>query len=183
MKKWMIVTLAAALLLAGCSGGDESESLLYAAPAGSGTGFADPSSATDEAAAHADPDLEAGQDGVIEITEKLFIAQTNDIYLNGGDYIGKTLRYQGIYANTSDWDDSIGEIYHYVIRYGPGCCGYDGEAGFEVRWDGEWPEANDWVEVEGTLCEEAYDSGMKLLYLQLDSITVMEERGAEIVTT
>lgn len=166
MKKLPLIVLAAALLLAGCSGGQESSSLVYAAPAGSGTGFA-----------------ETGDDGVIEIKEKLFIAQTNDIYINGADYLGKTIRYQGLYADTSDWDDAIDEVYHYVIRYGPGCCGYDGEAGFEVRWDGEWPEPNDWVEVEGTLCEEVFDSGMKVLYLNVDSLTVMEERGAEFVTT
>ena len=178
MKRLPRILLAAALLLAGCSGGQESSSLLYAAPAGSGTGFADQSSPT-----HANPDITADSAGVIDIKEKLFIAQTNDIYINGADYLGKTIRYQGIYANSTDWDDQSDTVIHYVIRYGPGCCGYDGEAGFEVRWDGEWPPADSWVEVEGTLCEDVFDSGMKVLYLDLDALTVMEERGEEFVTT
>lgn len=117
---------------------------------------------------------------VIEIKEKLFIAQTNDIYINGKDYLGKTIVYEGIFKTAEDWPN-IGDTTQYVIRYGPGCCGYDGEAGFEVRWDGEWPQEDDWVEVSGVLCEEAYDNGNKILYLQVTALTVKEERGAEYV--
>lgn len=122
----------------------------------------------------------AGAAGVIEIKENLFIAQTNDIYINTEDYLGKTIKYEGIfdfyYGEESD------STYYYVIRYGPGCCGDDGTVGFEVIWDGEYPEQNDWVEAVGVL--ETYDeNGFQYLRLRLTSLTVLDERGAEYVAT
>lgn len=64
---------------------------------------------------------------VIEIKEKLFIAQTNDIYINSKDYLGKTIKYEGL---INIYEDETGRKFYYVIRYAPGCCGYDGSAGF-----------------------------------------------------
>ncbi|MDR1315945.1 MAG: metal ABC transporter permease, partial [Spirochaetales bacterium] len=63
---------------------------------------------------------------VIEIREKMFIAQTNEIYLNAEDYLGKTIRFEGVFRH----EQYEGQPYRYVFRYGPGCCGYDGNAGF-----------------------------------------------------
>ena len=119
-------------------------------------------------------------EGLVEISEKLFIAQTNDVYVNPEEYFDKTIRYEGL-LKSLHWsqDDTT---YHYVIRYGPGCCGYDGEAGFEVAWDGEWPKDNAWCRVTGTLEEYTQDN---ILYLRLvlSSLEELEERGAEFVNT
>lgn len=189
MKKLLVVLLAS-LLLAGCGQKEEEPQLIYAAPpeeapAAESTAPAD--TGADAANPHAGVELPGDDGGVLEIKEKLFIAQTNDIYLNGQDYLGRTIKYEGLYKNSEDWEDAAEEVIHFVIRYGPGCCGYDGEAGFEVRWPGgaeaEWPAPDDWVEVIGTLKEEVYDSGYRLLYVELASLTVKEERGAETVAT
>lgn len=115
---------------------------------------------------------------VIEIREKMFIAQSNDIYLNPEDYLGKTIKYEGLFK--SDYWPEEDKTYYFVVRYGPGCCSYDGEAGFEVDWDGEWPEVDDWCEVVGTL-EEYESDGWHYLRLALTSLTVLEERGEEYV--
>ncbi|MDR1559486.1 MAG: hypothetical protein LBS84_07295, partial [Clostridiales bacterium] len=69
---------------------------------------------------------------VIEIREKMFIAQTNDIYFNAEDYLGKMIKYEGIF--TVYEIPETGVKYCSVIRYGPGCCGVDANAGFEVIW-------------------------------------------------
>ncbi|NLT58889.1 MAG: hypothetical protein GXX99_08015 [Clostridiales bacterium] len=122
-------------------------------------------------------DVEAPAGEVVEIKERLFIAQTNDIYINTADYLGKTIRYEGLFK-TGDWQ---GVPYCYVIRYGPGCCGYDGEAGFEVVWDGAWPQVDDWCEVVGVL-EQYEEDGISYLRLVLSSLTVLDERGAEFVS-
>jgi len=117
---------------------------------------------------------------VVEISEKLFIAQTNDIYINAEDYLGKTIQYEGIFKSYY-WEEAD-TTYYYVIRYGPGCCGYDGEAGFAVAWDGQWPGEDDWCEAVGIL--EAYEeNGLQYLRLSLTSLTVKDERGAEYVST
>jgi hypothetical protein len=72
---------------------------------------------------------------------------------------------------------------YYVFRYGPGCCGYDANAGFEVIWpDGnaEYPGENDWVEATGILESCEYD-GEPYLRLSLTSLVVKAERGLETV--
>jgi uncharacterized membrane protein YcgQ (UPF0703/DUF1980 family) len=115
---------------------------------------------------------------VIEIKEKLFIAQTNDIYLNVDQYLGKTIKYEGIFT-TFTYGDSA---YDYVIRYGPGCCGTDGNAGFEVSWSGNRPAENDWVEAVGILEIYEEEDGSAYLRLNLDSLTVLDKRGAEFVS-
>jgi uncharacterized membrane protein YcgQ (UPF0703/DUF1980 family) len=118
--------------------------------------------------------------GVVEIKEKMFIAQTNDIYINKDDYIGKTIKYEGIF-DTSTWRGN-GKTYRYVIRFGPGCCPGDAAAaGFEVIWDRAYPKKNDWVEAAGVL-EEYDDDGIPSLRLALTSLTVSAKRGKERVT-
>lgn len=116
---------------------------------------------------------------VVEIKEKMFIAQSNDIYLNPQDYLGKTIKYEGIFRPTYWEEDDT--TYNYVIRYGPGCCGADGEAGFEVTWDKEWPKEGAWCEAIGTL--ESYEQdGFTNLRVSLRSLKVLAKRGSEFVT-
>jgi hypothetical protein len=114
----------------------------------------------------------------IEIGEKMFISQTNDIYLNVDDYLGKTVKYEGIFDVYAFPEEDF--EYYSVIRYGPGCCGYDGNAGFEVVWDGDYPKQDDWVEAVGVL--EIYEEeGYEYLRVRLSSLTVLDTRGAEYV--
>jgi uncharacterized membrane protein YcgQ (UPF0703/DUF1980 family) len=120
---------------------------------------------------------------VVEIKEKMFIAQANDVYLNAEDYLGKTIRLEGLFK-TEVYD---GVPRCFVLRYGPGCCGYDGNAGFEVAWDGElssdrpYPLLDDWVKAEGQL-KYYEEDGYPYLYIALSSLDILEERGAEFVT-
>ena len=117
---------------------------------------------------------------VIELSERLFIAQTNDIYLNRADYLGKTIRYEGFF--TSHVDEGSGREYSFVVRNGPGCCGDDGQAGFELLLSDPWPEENDWCIVEGVL-EEYEEDGYGYLRITVSSLTVTDSRGAEFVAT
>jgi len=116
---------------------------------------------------------------VVEITEKMFIAQCNDVYLNPDDYQGKAIRLEGIYSTYMDFES--GNTYHYVMRYGPGCCGNDGSAGFEFLYDGEMPKLNDWIEVVGT-AEKVKENDTEYIVLMASEVTVLEERGAEFVS-
>jgi uncharacterized membrane protein YcgQ (UPF0703/DUF1980 family) len=119
---------------------------------------------------------------IIEIKEKMFIAQTNDIYLNSDDYIGKTIKLEGLFK-IEDFSLQKKPLY-YVLRYGPGCCGYDGSAGFEVIWDDTYdlkpayPKEDDWAEAVGTLKTNEEDGG---LYIALSQLTVSKKRGSEFV--
>jgi uncharacterized membrane protein YcgQ (UPF0703/DUF1980 family) len=117
---------------------------------------------------------------VVEIREKMFIAQTNDIYINKDDYLGRTIKYEGLF-DESVWRGN-GKTYRYVIRFGPGCCPGDAAAaGFEVVWDRGYPKKNDWVEAVGVL-QEYDDDGSPSLRLALTSLSVLAKRGKEKVT-
>lgn len=122
---------------------------------------------------------EAKGPDVLEIKEKMFVTQTNDIYLNPDEYIGRTIRLEGMFGVIDD----VSPPCYYVYRFGPGCCGYDANAGFEVIWEnsGEsYPGDNDWVEATGAL-EQYKLEGESFLRLKLDSLVVKAERGKERV--
>ena len=121
---------------------------------------------------------------LVEIREKMFIAQVNDVYLNPAIYLGKTLRLEGIFKR----DQSIerNTPFYSVIRYGAGgCCGNDGQVGFEVKWPedraGPYPVADSWVEATGVVNVGNEDGNNQYLYLDLSSLTVLNRWGAEYV--
>jgi uncharacterized membrane protein YcgQ (UPF0703/DUF1980 family) len=117
---------------------------------------------------------------VLHIRDKFFIQQCNDIYLNPDEYTGRTVRLEGIYDEYVDEEN--GETTRYVIRYGPGCCGNDGVAGFEFTYDGEQrPKMDDWIEATGTVDIEAYE-GEGYVVLRLSELKIMDKRGMEYVT-
>ena len=115
---------------------------------------------------------------VIEIREKMFIAQTNDIMLNARSYEGKTVKVEGMYFGY--FDPYSEREYHYVQRRSPGCCGNDGLVGFEIIYEGEMPEINDWVEAIGKV-EVVKVGNDDSARLHLSVLTVKNERGAEFV--
>lgn len=121
---------------------------------------------------------------LVEIKEKMFIAQTNDVYLNPEEYLGKTIKLEGLFKSEKYADSDT--AYCFVLRYGPGCCGSDGNVGFEVAWDGQdtdlpYPQDDDWVEAVGVL-KSYEEDGYPYLYLAVSSLDRKERRGSEFVT-
>ena len=176
MKRAIILAVVCVGLLTGCG-----ESAPSSANSSVYTGANDALNADGTAvnANHQESDVPLSSGDVIVIREKMFIAQTNDVYFNTEDYLGKTIQYEGIF-DIYEAPESA-DKYYSVIRYGPGCCGVDANAGFEVKWDGEYPRQDDWVEVTGVL-EEYEEEGYKYLRLALTSLDVLTERGAEYVS-
>jgi uncharacterized membrane protein YcgQ (UPF0703/DUF1980 family) len=119
---------------------------------------------------------------IIEIKEKMFISQVNDVYLNSEDYLEKAIKIEGIFKTQYSYERE--DPYCFVLRYGPGCCGYDGNVGFEIAWDTDhkkpYPDVDSWVEATGVVrfYEEDF---MEYLYLDLSSLTVLDKRGVEFV--
>lgn len=124
-------------------------------------------------------DASSVSDDVIEIKDNFFIAQCNDIYLNADSYEGKKVRYEGIFNKYTNPDNNV--TYYSVIRQGPGCCGNDGVAGFQVQYDGTWPEHEDWVAAEGVVKISERD-GFNTVILYLSSLETKSQRGQEYVT-
>ena len=115
---------------------------------------------------------------IIEIRERMFIGQVNEIYMNADVYIGKTIKLEGVFLREHwEWQD-----YNFVVRYGPGCCGDDGLVGFQVAFaeNQSYPQADSWVQAVGEL-KFNHIGDSSNLYLELSSITVMDTRGEEFV--
>jgi uncharacterized membrane protein YcgQ (UPF0703/DUF1980 family) len=115
---------------------------------------------------------------IVEIGDKMFISQVNDVYLNAKDYMGKTIKIEGIFKCENP--------YNFVVRYGfGGCCGADANVGFEVMWDKTstmpYPDADSWVEATGVLRSHPLDSNSQYLYLDLASLNVLDKRGMVFV--
>ena len=138
-----------------------------------------------------DPNPVAAQDSgrimprvadIVEIRERMFVTQINEIYMNAGDYLGRAIKLEGIFKILHNEGDAV----FLVIRYAPdGCCGTRGFSGFEVKADANlarhFPADDSWVEATGVLKE--YGIGFnKFLYLELFSLKALNTRGEEFVT-
>ncbi len=109
------------------------------------------------------------------LKDNVFIQSTNDMYLNPSFYAGKEMQIDGlIYLDTMDDGTHV-----YVVRRTPGCCGSDGLAGLEVKWDGEIPEQDAWVSAKGEWKKSDYAPNGWIL--MLNSLEEKEERGNEFV--
>lgn len=192
MKRFLPMVLLACLLLSLAACTEEPEESGFNPPvpgAGSNSlpvgiggnipvGRADGDNSLTQPVSHASlPDEWRNADEVV-IQDRLFVAQFNDIYMNADDYMNRLIRYEGIYNEETDPRD--GTVYCYVYRYGPGCCGFDSNVGFQVSIEGTPPAKEDWVEVEGYL--DFYDrDGWRYLIFRVTDYTVKAERGQETV--
>jgi hypothetical protein len=119
----------------------------------------------------------------------MFITQIHAINLNYREYVGRTVRVEGMFRHF-EWE---GNHMYFVIRNTPGCCGDDGEIGFMLSWnphyegfdDGSdlrmFPNRNAWIQAEGVLSYFG-TFGHPMLYIALSELNVLERRGAEFVT-
>lgn len=114
---------------------------------------------------------------IIEITDNFFIEQTNDIYLNLNDYIGKTIKIEGLIYS---YQAPNGDTCYAVVRNTPGCCGSDGLAGLDIRYDEEYPEEDTWVEVIGVVGTDTM-YGNEIPAIQIYSMKI-KEKGTIFVT-
>lgn len=121
--------------------------------------------------------VKADTNNMIKITDNYFIEQTNDVYVNLDEYKGKTITLEGLIYS---YDDINGDICYAVVRNTPGCCGNDGLAGLDIRYDKDYPEVGTWVEVIGVIgTEKVYGSDTPVI--RVTSITEKEE-GTSFVT-
>ena len=121
--------------------------------------------------------VNADTENILEITDNYFIEQTNDVYLNLEDYVGKTIKIQGLIYS---YEDTNGDICYAVVRNTPGCCGNDGLAGLDIRYTEDYPEENTWVEVVGVMGKDTvFDS--EIPAIQVTSLQETE-KGTTFVT-
>lgn len=119
----------------------------------------------------------ADMNNIISITDNYFIEQTNDLYYNTDDYIGKTIKIEGFLYS---YEDNNGDICYAVVRNTPGCCGSDGLAGVDIRYNDNYPKDNTWVEVIGVVSTDIV-FGEKIPAILVTSITE-KEIGKSFVT-
>lgn len=116
---------------------------------------------------------------ILEISEKMFLAQINDIYFNFDDYKNKTIIVEGLFSSFTSRDGT--RKVPVIYRYGPGCCDNDGWGGFLLEYAGKLPNENDWIRVTGTPERITTPEGYTNLVLNVISIEVKTNRGKELV--
>ncbi len=115
---------------------------------------------------------------IIEIREKVFIQQINDIYFSYEDYEGKKIVLEGMFEYFESYDGE--EVEPVVYRNGPGCCGNDAVVYFILEYDGVFPSPNDWIRVLGKPYIRNTRYG-DLLCLKVEKLEIKSERGLENV--
>jgi uncharacterized membrane protein YcgQ (UPF0703/DUF1980 family) len=116
------------------------------------------------------------------IRENFFVTMINDIYLNPKAYMNSNIEFEGM-VNKFTYTPSPGAkpmTKYFVFRYGPGCCGSDLYAGFEVRGDVPSVKEGDWVKVVGRL-EEYTENKEQYLRIYISKMEKMQKRGKETV--
>jgi len=107
-----------------------------------------------------------------ELSATVLSAELTNIIINGGDYLGKTIRVSGFYNYL--FYDELNTYYHFVItKDGDACC----QEGLEFKWNGDhvfpddYPSVRVPIEVDGVLsiCEER---NMRFYYLAVDDIFI-----------
>lgn len=114
------------------------------------------------------------KDGIINISDGIFLALVNDIYVNKDEYVGKKVRISG--QNVRFEDKDTGEVVYAILREGPGCCYNDSVIGFEYITDGKYPEKDKWYEMVGEVIIDKYKTG-KVVKLKLIEIKEIEPKG------
>lgn len=117
------------------------------------------------------------QEDVIGIGQRFFIQQMAEIHMNASLYMGRAIRYEGMFWNVEC--PFTGVDRHFVVRFASACCGGGGAIGFEIEMGYLAPFPDDaWVEITGILGECETDG---FLYLAAISVIELEERGEEVV--
>ena len=107
------------------------------------------------------------------LTATMLSAEINNIYANGEDFMGKTIRVSGTYGYIPS--EELGIQYHYVVTLqGDSCC----QEGFEFLWNGDhvfpydYPQVGTPIEVDGVFgTYEEY--GYYYYYLAIDDIFIL----------
>lgn len=116
----------------------------------------------------------------LPLKEQQFVLLTNEIYANYKQYMTHTLAFEGVFVSL--YDKAISKNRYFVIRYGPGCCAYDGMPGFEVQFPKDYEVGKladkEWLYVEGKLKINRED---KTDYLYIVASKVERNRPAGLL--
>jgi len=114
-------------------------------------------------------------DNALVIGDRFFVTQVIDVFVNLPEYMGRTIRYEGIFR-TVDWFPTPHDNF-IVYRYTMSCCGQD-PIGFEVLLPPGVRPFDDfsWVEVTGVV-EESHGFPA----VRITSIVEAPDRGAAMV--
>jgi len=114
------------------------------------------------------------------ISEEYFMAEFSEIMYNYPEFIGRVIRYDGMFMPMY-WH-ATSETFYYVARFGDSCCGQGGLIGFEVYLN-NIPGVDEytWVEITGVLEEYQIPDLGSILRLNAISMVELDEPREEFV--
>lgn len=129
---------------------------------------------------------------IIKVMENVYVDYINDIYLDRGKYLGKTIEIEGMFTSETD-DENKNHMYVYRIaevvedNHDDSFNNFhnheetemvEEECGLEFSYDKNLPKENDWIKVIGKLSE---NDGS--LIIKAKSVEILKDRGLEKVTS
>ena len=119
------------------------------------------------------------EDEVYEVSDRFFATQMHGILFNSDEYMGRTIRFTGMFFS-SQWGDpgQPTETFYYVGRFGEECCAPGDFMGLEV-YLGDIPVADDfsWVSVTGVLGRKYIQDFGEVIYLHTLSMEEVDIPG------
>lgn len=108
------------------------------------------------------------KDGIINISDGIFLPLVNDIYLNKEEYVGKKIRISGQVVKFED--KQINETLYAILRQGPGCCYNDSVIGFEfvLEKGKKPPKEQKWYEMLAEVIIDKENAGKVVKIKALD---------------
>ena len=89
----------------------------------------------------------------ITIKDDTFITQMDEVYINIYDYIGKTMKVEGIVKNVSGKMFTVVRLYD--MQHGDHS--HEVTVGVDAEYDGEVPAEDSWVEIIGVIDKQVKD--------------------------
>lgn len=120
---------------------------------------------TDAAASSA---LSEAVEKTITFTDENFGQQMESISLLPNAYIGRPIQYSGYFCTQEITTGRETAAIPFVLRDIPADAHGCTTAGFEIYYEGEYPENDQWVEITGVL-EYVVHGGLQLLRVQVSS--------------
>lgn len=116
------------------------------------------------------------KDGIINISDGIFLPLVNDIYLNKEEYVGKKIRISGQVVKFED--KQINETLYAILRQGPGCCYNDSVIGFEfiLEKGQKPPKEQKWYEMIATVIIDKENAG-KVVKIKAIEYKEIEPKG------
>ena len=109
----------------------------------------------------------ADENGIINVDDTVFGPWFVECIENTEKYYGKTVRLRGVVTSGNE----LGDRQFYVGRYVVVCCVEDSQfIGFTAQYDGEIPDAGEWVSIQAVIKKGEISENRRVIMLEVNDL-------------